>query len=103
MSVQVIVPPAFPHDEVQFQVLPVEEEGRYGETFRPVGHRGVLTGCGLATTDVNRGGSGAVFFGSDVDRGIPDLKRPRDHRFALVVGNQDYATSNPGLTRSQLC
>lgn len=105
LAVQVIVPPAFPHDEVQFRVLLHEEEGRYGETF--LGAMGIEESLDDVVWDVpssqdgRSGQGGPAFLGSDVDRSIPDLKKQRDKRFALIIGNEDYSSSNPGLTQSQ--
>ena len=105
LAVQVIVPPAFPHDEVQFKVLLHEDEGRHGETF--LGSIGMEEAQDDVVWEVptsgggKGGGSNVTFFGSDVDRSIPDLKKKRDNRFALVIGNEDYTSSNPGLTQSQ--
>ena len=105
LAVQVIVPPAFPHDEVQFKVLLHEDEGRHGETFLgSIDMEQSLQDVVWevpAQVGVHSGGGSATFFGSDVDRTIPDLKKRRDNRFALVIGNQDYTSSNPGLTQSQ--
>jgi hypothetical protein len=105
LAVQVIVPPAFPHDEVQFKVQLHEDEGRHGETF--LGAIGIDQSLDDVVWDVptvsqgNNGGSGPAFLGSDVDRGIPDLKKTNTNRFALVIGNGDYTSSNPGLTQAQ--
>lgn len=38
-----------------------------------------------------------VAFTSDVDRNIPGPFPKNNHRYALVIGNEDYATYQPGL------
>lgn len=103
--VSVIVPPDYPHDEVQFKVVLAESMGRYAEAF--VGALPLEAPLDQAMWQVptesgSADGRGtSAFFGSDVDRNIPNLKKVHDQRFALVIGNEAYAASNPGLNPTQ--
>ncbi|MCH1574685.1 MAG: caspase family protein [Flavobacteriales bacterium] len=101
--VSVIVPPDYPHQEVQFKVVLDESLGRYAETFigaLPLEAMLDQAMWQVPTSDGSGSGS-AVFFGSDVDRNIPTVKKVQDQRFALIIGNEKYATSNPGLNPTQ--
>lgn len=103
--VSVIAPPDYPHEEVQFKVVLDESLGRYADTF--VGSLPLEAMLDQAmwqvpVTDGGVSGRGAsVFFGSDVDRNIPVLKKRNEQRFALIIGNEKYASSNPGLNPTQ--
>ncbi len=101
--VSVIVPPDYPHQEVQFKVVLDESLGRYADTFI-----GALPLEAMLDQDMwqvptsdGTGSASSVFFGSDVDRNIPTSKKTHDQRFALVIGNEKYASSNPGLNPTQ--
>ena len=101
--VSVIVPPDYPHQEVQFKVVLDESLGRYADTFigaLPLEAMLDQAMWQVPTSDGSGSGS-AVFFGSDVDRNIPTAKKVHDQRFALIIGNEKYATSNPGLNPTQ--
>ncbi len=101
--VSVIVPPDYPHQEVQFKVVLDESLGRYADTFigaLPLEAMLDQAMWQVPTTD-GAGSSGSVFFGSDVDRNIPASKKSNEQRFALIIGNEKYAAANPGLNPTQ--
>lgn len=105
LGVSVIVPPDYPHDEVQFKVVLAESLGRYAETFIGSLPLEALLSRSVWQVPSNAGGTSgkdhSAYFGSDVDRNIPELRKTHDKRFALVIGNEEYAASNPGLTPTQ--
>ena len=101
--VSVIVPPDYPHQEVQFKVVLDESLGRYADTFigaLPLEAMLDQTMWQVPTSD-GGGSASSVFFGSDVDRNIPAAKKTSEQRFALIIGNEKYASSNPGLNPTQ--
>ena len=103
--VSVIVPPDYPHDEVQFKVVLDESEGRYADAFigsLPIEAQMDQAMWQVPTSDGSGTSKGSsVFFGSDVDRNIPVVKKTADQRFALIIGNEKYSSANPGLNPTQ--
>lgn len=102
--VSVIVPPDYPHEEVQFKVVLDESYGRYADTFLgslPIEALLNQEMWQVPTADAGSGDGGSFFFGSDVDRNIPSSRKTRENRFALLIGNEHYAAANPGLNPTQ--
>lgn len=106
LGVQVIVPPAYPLDEVQFKVVVHESSSRNGETFlSSMDVEQNLDDVVWEAPSTDWGDKGSAkgktsFYKSDVDMDIPNVGRENKKRFALVIGNQQYARYNPGFTES---
>jgi len=104
LSVSLTVQDDYPHEEVRFNVLLRESFGRYAETYvesLPIEAPLEQIYKPIASSVSGGNGNDMAFFGSDVDKDIPDLKKKFNNRFALIIGNQDYTTFNPGLNSTQ--
>ena len=104
LAVGLTVQDDYPHDEVRFNILLVESFDRYAETFvealpidAPIDQVYRPRSSGVSVD----AGSGTAFFGSDVDRDIPQSRKEHPNRFALLIGNEDYTSLNPGLNQNQ--
>lgn len=104
VSVGLTVQDDYRHKEIRFNVLLRESFGRYAETFveaLPLDAPMEQTYRPLGAEVQSGQGGGVAFYGSDVDRDIPMGKRVHANRFALLIGNEDYVSNNPGLSRTQ--
>ena len=93
----------YPHDKIQVKLVIAESEGKYGEDFLAdleLGSELTQTTFSVPVQDMSNGNA-IGFFGSDVDRNIPESKKTNDNRFALVIGNEDYASQNTGMLAAQ--
>ncbi len=87
--------------EIPIQIIITESYGKYGETKTMT----VSLEQTLSKTqqvDINAQSEKEVKITevsllSDVDRNIPENNKKYQNRFALIIGNEDYTTHQPGL------
>ncbi|RPG85982.1 MAG: hypothetical protein CBD69_006400 [Crocinitomicaceae bacterium TMED209] len=90
----------FEGEEVPFSLQLDEQLGKYGDrwhhSFRfddaMSTDRLVVTATEQKAVSVERGS-----LSSDVDKNIPDWGEPVSHRYAVVIGNEDYASRSVSL------
>ena len=95
-----IINQAYSGDQLAFDVELKEGFGTFGSTWR----KSVALNSALASTKLvveSRATApqavAVASLASDVDRGIPECGRTFENRFAVVIGNEDYASLSPEL------
>jgi hypothetical protein len=89
--------------EIALEVRAIESHGHYGfQESRSVSLTKVLAKTQTLELEGRRSDQVVISDASllsDVDKNIPRTAEPNSNRYALVIGNEDYSTYQPGLNQ----